>query len=145
MASPPDPVGDPTGDPSDDPADDVVRLSFPARPGFLRLSRMNVTTFGSDLGFTVDELDDLRLAVDEAVHWLLRDENPADTVVLELRQRDDGVELRATRSGAALPDQPVGDLIHAILGATVDGYEIGGDPAGRRVVLSKRRAVTPRP
>ncbi len=141
MASPPDPPDVAAGV----APDDAVRLSFPARPGFLRLSRMNVTTFGSDLGFTVDELDDLRLAVDEAVHWLLRDENPADTVLLELRERDQGVELRATRSGAALPDQPVGDLIHAILGATVDGYEIEGDRNGRRVVLSKRRAVTPQP
>jgi anti-sigma regulatory factor (Ser/Thr protein kinase) len=130
---------------NDDPSDDVVRLSFPARPGFLRLSRINVTTFGSELGFTVDELDDLRLAVDEAVHWLLRDENPSDTVLLELREVAHGVELRATRSGTALPDQPVGDLIHAILGATVDGYELQEDPTGRTVVLSKRRAVTPQP
>lgn len=145
MDAPPDPPDGPSVGPPGDPPDDAVRLSFPARPGFLRLSRINVTTFGSDLGFTVDELDDLRLAVDEAVHWLLRDENPADTVLLELRERDHGVELRATRSGAALPEQPVGDLIHAILGATVDGYEIGGDGNARRVVLSKRRAVTPQP
>lgn len=136
-------ASDPPGD--TDPPGDVVRLSFPARPGFLRLSRMNVTTFGADLGFTVDELDDLRLAVDEAVHWLLRDEDPADTVLLELRQVGQGVELRATRSGTALPDQPVGDLIHAILGATVDGYELQGDPTGRHVTLSKQRAATPQP
>lgn len=123
--------------------DDVVRLSFPARPGFLRLSRITVTTFGADLGFTVDELDDLRLAVDEAVHWLLRDENPADTVLLELRQIDHGIELRATRSGSALPDQPAGDLIHAILGATLDRYELHGDPTGRLVVLGKRQATAP--
>jgi serine/threonine-protein kinase RsbW len=121
--------------------DDVLRLSFPARPGFLRISRINATTFGADLGFTVDELDDLRLAVDEAVTWLLRDENSSDTVLLELREVDQGVELRGTRSGVTLPEQPVDDLVHAILGATLDSYELRGDETERHVTLNKRRGT----
>lgn len=117
---------------------DVLRISFPARSGFLRISRLNAAAFGADLGLDVDDLDDLRLAVDEMVSWLLRDEASGGSVTIELSDHDGALLLRCTRSGSNLPEQPVDDLVHAILGATVDSYTFDNDATSRVVVCEKR-------
>ena len=42
-----------------------VRLTVPATPEFLRLARVTVAGLGGRLGFSYDEIEDLRLAIDE--------------------------------------------------------------------------------
>jgi hypothetical protein len=121
-------------------SDDALTVIFPARSGYLRISRLNATTYGAKLGFDVDALDDLRLAVDEAVTWLLDDEDAGGTVTLRLSELSGGVRLVGERDGAVLPERAVDDLVHAILGATLDSYElVGTKGGGRRVELVKGR------
>ena len=121
-------------------SDDALTVSFPARSGYLRISRLNATTYGAKLGFDVDALDDLRLAVDEAVTWLLDDEDAGGTVTLRLTESEGGIRLIGERNGAVLPERSVDDLVHAILGATLDSYElVGTEGGGRRVELVKGR------
>ncbi len=112
-------------------------VRFPARPGYLRLSRLNAATFASGLGFDVDALDDLRLAVDEAVTWLLRDEDAGGSVQLELSEVAGGLHLVGRRIASTLPDRPLDDLVHAIFGATTDSYDTATESGERRVTLTK--------
>ena len=42
-----------------------VRLEVPASPEFVRVARMMATGVASRLGFTLEEVDEVRLAVDE--------------------------------------------------------------------------------
>lgn len=116
----------------------ILTVSFPATSGFLRISRINATAFASDLGFDIESLDDLRLAVAEAVTWLVKDNVDEGSVVLTLSAIDRGIRLTAERTTAGLPDRPLDDLQHAILGATVDRYEITASEEGRRLVLEKQ-------
>ncbi len=117
----------------------VLRVSFPARSGFLRISRMNATAFAADLDFDVDELDDLRLAVDEVVTWLLIDPDPGGTITLEFSTVANGVQFSAERRAEGLPARELDDLVNAILGATVDGHDYSSAESGvRRVVFDKR-------
>src|SRR5579859_6659783 len=44
---------------------DEVRLAVPAMPEFLRLARVTASGLASRLGFTFDQVEDLRLAIDE--------------------------------------------------------------------------------
>lgn len=53
------------------PVDGTIELTIPPDPKLLRLVRLVASGLGSTAGFDVDELDDLRIAVDEAVTALL--------------------------------------------------------------------------
>jgi hypothetical protein len=94
----------------------------------------------AEAGFDVEELDDVRLAVDEAVAWLLSDDVDG-SVEIRLTSRPGSLDFRAVLTGADIPERDPGDLAHAILGAVTDRYDTGRDDRGRRyLTLSLRSA-----
>ncbi len=117
--------------------DNVLILSFPARSGYLRICRITTTTFAADLGFDVDQLDDLRLAVDEAVAWLLLDDDVNGEVNLSLLASGPTLVVSGERRADSIPARDVGDLVHAILGATLDTYELASTAGHRTIRLEK--------
>ncbi len=124
-------------------ADLVIR--FPALPGYLSISRLNTTAMAASVGFDVEDLDDLRLAVDEAVTWLLSGpsgETSNGSVELTINCRSGRLDFRGNRSQSGLPAPELDDLVHAILGATVDSYETGIDEDGCRfITLAKQKPL----
>jgi|HubBroStandDraft_3_1064219.scaffolds.fasta_scaffold680334_2 hypothetical protein len=50
---------------------DTIELTMPARPELLVLARLHAGTAGGLLDLNVDEIDDLRLAVEELCLWAL--------------------------------------------------------------------------
>ncbi len=120
-----------------DQLDDVLTIRFPARSGYLRICRITTATFASDFGFDVDELDDLRLAVDEAVTWLLRDDDTGGEVVLALQVAGSTLIVRGERHIDGLPVREIDDLVHAILGATLDSYALTSESGERTIELEK--------
>ncbi len=126
-------------------------VKFPARRGYLSISRLNATALAADNGFDIDELDDLRLAVDEAVAWLIDDGSfeaetsaPGSDREIELRITFGArtLEFTGTRSGSVSDVPDMSELVQAVLTVTVDQYETGVDEHGRLYVkLSKRIAA----
>ena len=123
-----------------------LEIRFPAQQGYLAISRLNVTAMAAGAGFDVEGLDDLRLAIDEAVTWLVGDPGPGagsdeDTIELTISCRPGRVECRGRRSSGEGVATELGDLASAILGATVDEIDVGVDPSGGRYIdLVKRSA-----
>lgn len=120
---------------------DQLSLRFPARPGYLVICRLNAAAVGTAAGFDVEELDDLRLAVTEVITWLLADDIAGGDVELRLAVADGCVDIEGSRSGAGLSPNPADELVEAILGATVDDFELtetGADE--RRIRLTKAKA-----
>jgi serine/threonine-protein kinase RsbW len=117
--------------------DDVLTLSFPARSGYLRVCRITTTTYAADLGFDVDELDDLRLAVDEAVAWLLRDDDAGGDVSLTLQVAGPDFVVVGERHSDGVPAREIDDLVHAIMGATLDAYDLTSEHGHRSIRLQK--------
>ena len=118
---------------------DEVRIEMPATTSFLRLARLNATAFGTALEFDVDGLEDLRMAVNEAVTWLLEGaSSDGSRVLVTLRGTEGRLEIAGSLDGNLGGERPdeVDDLIGAILGATVDSFELrtGG---GRSFELTK--------
>ncbi len=117
---------------------DEISVHFPARRGFLYLSRLNASAIGTEAGLNVDELEDLRLAVNEMVNWLLQDAEGDGTVTITFASTDSGIEIDGLRTAdAELPERQIDDLANAVLGATVDDHRVRNEPAGRRLEMRK--------
>jgi serine/threonine-protein kinase RsbW len=65
-----------------------VTVKVPAQPDFVHVLRSVVATVAARADLTFDEIDDLRLAVDEACAQLLA--LPAETLTIRLSPSDDG-------------------------------------------------------
>jgi hypothetical protein len=120
-------------------ASDEVRLVVPASPEFLRLARVTAAGLAGRLGFNYDEVEDLRLAIDELCFGLtgptgrpgsveLRYVLSEDTLIVEGRGyfADDRAPLELT------------ELSELILSALVDEHGLGAGPDGPAFRLVKQ-------
>ena len=86
--------------------DDVVLLSVPADGGYLGVLRTATATLAARLQFALDEIEDLRIAVDEACAMLLVVATPGAELECRFSVTDDAllVEVEVpTMRGARLP------------------------------------------
>ena len=102
---------------------EAVRLSLPASPDYVRIVRLAASGIATNLGFDVDELDDLRVAVGELVNLTLEVCRPE---ILEVMFTVDGSELRIEGSAPAADGRVVelDSLTRQILDAFLDTYTI---------------------
>jgi anti-sigma regulatory factor (Ser/Thr protein kinase) len=123
----------------------AVQLIVPAEAGSARLARLVAAALAADADFTIDETEDLRVAVSELVALLVEGaEDLDDQVTLQLRRDVDSVEVtgarllrdrEATKShDGATPD----DLALEILRVVVDEHHYEHDGNGRHFRLLKR-------
>src|SRR3954468_9250424 len=75
---------------------DEVKLAVPATAEFLRLARVTAAGLASRVGFTFDEVDDLRLDIDELCFALIGAHGRHGTVQLRYVVLDDGLEVVGT-------------------------------------------------
>ncbi len=117
---------------------EAVRLSVPARADFVHLLRSVTAAAASHLALSVDDVDDLRLAVDEACARLLSLPGEPRTIRLDLRPHPGrievllGVDATATWPLGGLRDT----LAWRVLGALADEVRLelwNGCPAVRIV------------
>jgi hypothetical protein len=123
MASEPDPI-------SED--DDRFEVIVPLRTRYASTVRMIAASLGAEAGFTVDEIDDLRLALDE-IFSLLAEHHVGDRVRTTFQL--DGDQLVAgLRLESGQVDVEPDELAANILRSVVDRYEFSNGG----VTLTKR-------
>jgi hypothetical protein len=113
---------------------EVIELSFPATADLVVLARLTATTIASWAGLDVEEIEDLRLAVDEVCVSLARRADPNNCLRLVFNRRGDSVEvfflLDATGARRVNVDHPgaIDELPALFLDALVDWHaqEIAG-------------------
>ena len=117
-----------------------VVVQIPADTGYLSLCRVNASAVGAMLDFDVDALDDLRLAVTEAVTWCL--EGALTGSRMELAVSGSAGVLHFSVSGDAAPgaSEEMDDLSSAILGAMVD--ESASSISGGRLSLTFTKSAS---
>jgi anti-sigma regulatory factor (Ser/Thr protein kinase) len=120
---------------------DEVRLVVPAMPEFLRLARVTAAGLASRLGFTFDQVEDLRLAIDELCYGLTGNHGrPGGTVNITYVVGDDSLEVEGVgRFGRAQRAVELTELSQVILAALVDEHELTEGDDGPRFRLVKRR------
>ena len=118
----------------------AVQLIVPAEPGSARLARLVAAALAADADFTVDDTEDLRVAVSELVALLVEGAvDPGDNLTLGFRREAGAVEVtgeRTLRGGGdgLAPD----DLALEILRVVVDEHTFEHDGNGRQFRLLKR-------
>jgi len=117
-----------------------VRLELPAAPEFLRISRIMAAGVASRVGFTLDEVEDLRIAIDEVCFSMVGPKGRAGTISLRYRLDADNLVVEgAGRFSDGLSNEPVvSALSNQILAAVVDECELSAGEEGPRFRLVKR-------
>ncbi len=112
-----------------------VRVSVPARPGFVRVLRAVVASLGARLDLTYDRIDDLRIAVDEACAQLLSLD--AATITMRLSAGDARLVVLVGADAAAPdawpPPQVEDSLAWRVLSAVTDDLRFEMTEAGPTV------------
>jgi len=123
---------------------DEVRLTLPSSPEFLRLARVTASGLASRMGFTVDEVEDLRLAIDELCFALTGNTPPPGTVELRYSVDHDALEVRGYGhfNGAASLPLTLTELSERILEALVDEHELRTEEGVPSFRLVKNRSRT---
>jgi anti-sigma regulatory factor (Ser/Thr protein kinase) len=125
----------------DDPHAELIELELPLHHRHASTVRVVAASLGADAGFTVDEIEDLRLGVNEAVS-VLADVDDADGARLRLRFAVSGqtMTVTATRTGVdrVVKIDDVDELAVRILRAVVDDFRVddGGFVVVKRAVAS---------
>jgi hypothetical protein len=116
--------------------DDHVRLSLPARHEYARIARIGIAALALRLGFSYREIEDLRLAVDEALIFLLGSDHPGDRMTIRYHAEPGRISLTATASFPITPDDPDRERFETLIADLVDSWET--DEAAGEVTFSKR-------
>jgi serine/threonine-protein kinase RsbW len=124
---------------------DVVGLTIPSGADLLVLARLTAATVASRAGFDVEEVEDLRLAVDELCVALIRP-GTEGRLTLEFVRDADLIEVRCsyevldTAASAEANDDLIEGLSDRILDALVDEHGRLLVDGSEQAWLRKRRA-----
>jgi hypothetical protein len=122
---------------------DEVRLLVPARPELLRLARVTAAGLASRLGFSYDEVEDLRLAIDELCYGLTGPEGRSGMVEIRYEMQPDQLVIEGDgQFGSAGEPVQLGELSIIMLDALVDEHHLEDGPSGPHFRLVKRAALT---
>lgn len=106
-----------------EPREDAVRLTVPAALEYVRIVRLTGSGVASRLGFDIEEIENLRVALDELASLVI---DAATDGELEITFFTTDTELRITGRApvAAGVDVTVEALTAQILKAVIDDYEL---------------------
>jgi len=121
-----------------------VRLEVPAAPEYLRISRIMAAGVASRVGFTLDEVEDLRIAIDEVCFSMVGARGRAGTISLRyLLDSDQLVRGGVARFTDDLGNDPVvSALSDQILAAVVDECVLSTGEEGPTFRLVKRHRAS---
>lgn len=121
---------------------DHVELDVPLASRYASTVRAVAASVGAELGFSVDDIDDLRLGVNEAVAILSDVDDPGDgRLHIQFETAAGAVTVRCSRRGVDEPvlDDDIDVLARRILDAVVDEYSVDG--SGQITVVKRLGAA----
>lgn len=138
------------------PSDDVVELTIPTHPRYLAVARLLVGGLGAQSGLDLEEVEDLKVAVSEAVTNVMDHaygpDRPGRVVVrfrpasgeMIVEVEDSGVGFDTDKLPATTPPQPgpEGGLGLFLVRELADHVKVESAPgSGTKVTITKRRHV----
>lgn len=102
----------------------TIDVVLPARTAMAATLRVLVASLGADVGFTLDEIDDVRLAVNE-VFASAADDHSDERFAAEFTPGDGHLSITMRLVGTA--PLPLDQLATTILESVVDDMRVDGD------------------
>ena len=119
---------------------DIVSVRLPATAAYLTVLRTTTASLAARLDFTLDEIEDLRIAVDEASCLLLADARPDTELTSDFELGGDSISVTVsalTKEGRGPARDSFAWTVLAALAGQVDAWT---DPDGRQSIsLVKHR------
>jgi serine/threonine-protein kinase RsbW len=112
---------------------ELVELTVPLATRYASLLRVVAAAVGADAGFSIDEIDDVRLGLNEAFALLAEQSADGRVRTTFSVDADRELEIHMTPESGAVAVEP-DELALAILRSVLDHYELGTDT----IVLHKR-------
>ena len=124
---------------------DRVVLSVPPKGEFAKTVRMTAAALGSRIGMTFDEVDDMRIAAEEAFVYACDQAPEAPAVDIAFLVGADALEMKVgpiVASGAPGEDREEARYASFILESVADEFEMSDDADGSWVRVVKRAGRT---
>jgi serine/threonine-protein kinase RsbW len=113
---------------SDATTSSEVVVTLPAQPRLVRVARLVASGLANELGFDVDRLDDVRLAVGEACGFAVQIGATEITLTYALDERSLGITLDAVLDGSgAEPENDYAALVGQVLAIACSEHHIDRD------------------
>ncbi|TQN30528.1 serine/threonine-protein kinase RsbW [Haloactinospora alba] len=122
---------------------DAVTVTMPADSAYLSVLRTATAGLAARLDFTLDEIEDLRIGVDEACAMLLSQALPGTDLNTEFELTGDGmrVSVSVLTDDGRLPARDT--FAWTVLSALAGEVDAGAGPDDRvTIILHKRRNTT---
>ena len=75
---------------------ETISVSIPASPEYLKVVRLIASGLASRLGFTIDDIEDLKIAVDELSAYLTGAQGREGTLNIGFDIHEDRIEIRGS-------------------------------------------------
>ncbi|MPZ63378.1 MAG: anti-sigma factor [Propionibacteriales bacterium] len=121
-----------------------VALTVPADSSYVALLRATTAGVAARLDFTLDDIDDLRLAVDEACGLLLRQARPESTLFCGFRMAEPHLSIDVTAQADSPRLPPRDGFAWTVLTSLAGDVHASVDEDSVTLTLSrKREGATP--
>ncbi|HEX4490407.1 MAG TPA: ATP-binding protein [Acidimicrobiia bacterium] len=118
---------------------DVVRLSFPGSLEYVRVARMTASAVAARLGFDVEEIEDVRVAVDELASVVIE---AGDGGELSISFSDLGGRFVIEGRAPVVAAPQFDELTQQILSVVVDEFDLSTMDGFAEFRAAKRPAPT---
>ncbi len=119
-----------------------VTLRVPADLAYVATLRATAAAIAARLDFTIEDIDDLKMAVSEACSLVL-DGNHAGHLTADFRLGNGSIEIDISADGAAHPSFPDTDgFAWQVLSTLTDSVEAGPASGDRRAVVLRLSSST---
>lgn len=120
-----------------------VTLTMPAIPQLLRVARLTAAGLAGRLGFNFDEIEDVKIAVDELCFALVGTKGRDGDLTITYRLLPDALEIEGAGAfGNGAPSPVPTELSAQILAAVVDEHELTREGDLLRFRLRKQRVTS---
>ena len=115
---------------------------MPAVPQLLRVARLTAAGLAGRLGFNFDEIEDVKIAVDELCFALVGTKGREGELTVTYRLLPDALEIEGSGHFADATSPVPSELSAQILAAVVDEHELTSEGGELRFWLRKQRVAS---